>query len=124
MDYNRFIKKNRRKRGNYHADSTTTTPERIAIGRYAAYLFADSGVCGGDVVTFTYDNITYTVIDETNKAVDVMIYPKNFSGGAVTIPSTVSYNGKDYTVTKIGVCAFYLCGICVDPIIHQSKFKK
>ena len=33
-------------------------------------------------------------------------YSNEYSG-AVTIPSTIAYNGKTYSVTSIGDCAFY-----------------
>ena len=50
-------------------------------------------------------NITYSLSEETAKVVSC----SEFGNGAIEIPSTVSYEGKDYSVTTIGGFAFFRC---------------
>lgn len=64
---------------------------------------------------FTVGGITYIVRENTDRlAVAVTTYEDpdgegaSYSG-AVTVPSTVAYEDRDYTVTEIGVGAFYSC---------------
>lgn len=50
-------------------------------------------------------NISYSLSEETVKVVSC----NEFGNGAIEIPSTVSYGGKDYSVTTIGGFAFFEC---------------
>ena len=62
--------------------------------------------------SFDYNGITYTVIDETDKTCFVgSIDFESNSGvsGDIIIPSSVPYNGSQYTVTVIGSFAFSYC---------------
>lgn len=78
----------------------------FAAAFVAGHAFADD---------FTHDGLKYTVTDEANKTVKVIplcdrlyLATENydFSNQSVTVPSTVSYNGTDYTVTAIDDQAF------------------
>lgn len=63
-----------------------------------------------------YENgIYYKILDNTNRTVAVTLANSNYNyaadtySGDVTIPSTVSRNGINYTVKEIGEYAFYNC---------------
>ena len=57
---------------------------------------------------FTVGGLTYKVTDQTAKTVTVTGYV-NTPEGALEIPSTVEHKGTTYSVTSIGVKAFYDC---------------
>ena len=76
---------------------------------------------------FEVDGIFYNVTDETNLTVEVT-YKGNYSfsysneySGDVVIPSSVSYNGKNYSVTSIGYDAFDDCTSLKDLRIEDGK---
>ena len=62
--------------------------------------------------TFAYDfqsgDLYYTIIDETNKTVEVDDCSSSITG-ALSIPSSVTYNSTTYSVTTIGGSAFFGC---------------
>lgn len=64
---------------------------------------------------FTVDGVSYIVKENTDRlAVTVLQLddpenPDATYSGSVEIPETVKYQGRDYTVTAIGVGAFYSC---------------
>ena len=58
------------------------------------------------VTEFTVGGLTYKVIDQTAKTVEVKSSTDELPS-TVTIPPTVSYGGKNYTVTAIASGAFY-----------------
>ena len=58
------------------------------------------------VTEFTVGGLTYKVIDQTAKTVEVKSSTDELPS-TVTIPPTVSYGGKNYTVTAIASSAFY-----------------
>ena len=62
--------------------------------------------------TFAYDfqsgDLYYTIIDETNKTVEVDDCSSSITG-ALSIPSSVTYNSTTYSVTTIGNYAFDRC---------------
>lgn len=75
---------------------------------------------------FEVDGIYYNIINDTSKTVEVTYkgyspteYEKEYSGG-VDIPSNVTYNGVTYTVTQIGVEAFYECSELTDLTIPNT----
>lgn len=53
-------------------------------------------------------NGIYYNLNECKKTAEVTENPNKYSG-AVSIPETVTYNGKTYTVTSIGCHAFNEC---------------
>ena len=57
---------------------------------------------------FTVGNLRYEVTDKTAETVTVTGYV-NTPEGALEIPSTVEHKGTTYSVTSIGVKAFYDC---------------
>ena len=63
---------------------------------------------------FEVDGIFYNFIDDTKLTVEVS-YKGDYAGyyvsyrGGVVIPSTVNYNGRNFSVTSIGKWAFYGC---------------
>ncbi len=52
----------------------------------------------------------YYYLDDADKTAEVTYGDNNYSGDII-IPSTVSYEGKTYTVTAIGNQAFRACGV-------------
>ena len=64
---------------------------------------------------FEVDGIYYKITDEVNNEVAVTHHGSSYSSedneysGAVAIPSSVTYNGKTYSVTSIGNNAFRYC---------------
>ena len=72
-------------------------------------------LCMVGTQTFAYDaeiNGIYYNFSGTNATVTSRSIPssnKTAYSGAVTIPESVTYNGKTYPVTSIGDRAFYLC---------------
>ena len=55
---------------------------------------------------FTVGGLTYEVTDQIAKTVEVINFTDELPS-TVTIPATVSYGGKNYTVTAIASSAFY-----------------
>ncbi len=55
---------------------------------------------------FEFEGLTYNVIDESNRYVEVYL---GANTETVKIPSTVTRGGVKYTVTSIGEWAFYNC---------------
>ena len=64
---------------------------------------------------FKVGDLCYNIIDKGTKTVEVTCEQEslenNYSylSGVVTIPPTVTYNGTDYCVARIGEFAFYNC---------------
>ena len=61
---------------------------------------------------FEVNGIYYNILDQSVKTVAVTYNGSYFSNsytGSVTIPSSVTYNGTTYSVTKIDDYAFYYC---------------
>ncbi len=58
--------------------------------------------------TFTFDNLKYTVTDETTHTVELTGYVTK-PEGALTIPATVTNESTEYSVTSIGIMAFRSC---------------
>ena len=71
---------------------------------------------------FEVGGIYYDIISETDLTVEVTYDSNNFReySGAVTIPSTVTYNGKTYRVTGIGSNAFNGCRSLTSITIPES----
>ena len=64
-----------------------------------------------DPITFTQGNFTYTVTDEVNKTVSIAKAAEATLSGALTIPSSVTYESVPYAVTSVGESGFYGTGI-------------
>ena len=66
-------------------------------------LCAYTAKIDGFYYNFSGDNatVTYLYYDSSNNS--------SAYSGDVVIPDSVTYNGKTYTVTNIGDCAFYSC---------------
>lgn len=65
-----------------------------------------------DHVDFIDNHLEYHIVDYTqgNRKVRLLGYEdKTYATGTLTIPTTVTYNEVDYTVTEIGPAAFYRC---------------
>ena len=80
------------------------------------FLFAALLPLVASAHTFEVNGIYYNITSSTDLTVAVTYrgtstyqYSNEYSG-AVTIPSTVSYNGYTYSVTSIGDGAFASCG--------------
>ena len=64
---------------------------------------------------FEVGGIYYNITNAATKTVEVTYQGSSFDeysyeySGAVTIPSSVTYNGTSYSVTSIGECAFFYC---------------
>lgn len=63
----------------------------------------------GFAYDFEVDSIYYNYNTNNEATVTFDRYSDNSYSGKVSIPSTVTYNGKTYTVTRIGYSAFYNC---------------
>ena len=93
-----------------------------AVGKMYAYDF--SAVCE------TGQTLYYNIINATNHYVE-LTYPGStmwdpWNGyilpeGMIVLPESVSYENTEYTITKIGSCAFYNCtGLSGDLVIPNS----
>ena len=60
--------------------------------------------------TFEYEGLKYSITSEPGKTCEVAIQYANISG-EITIPETVVYNNKNYTVTSIGNWALSGCSL-------------
>lgn len=65
---------------------------------------------------FSYNGVKYTIVSQTDKTVEVASSTQSAGSdgpvaytGDVIIPSTVAYNGNEYTVIGIGQSAFVNC---------------
>ena len=60
---------------------------------------------------FEVDGIYYNITDSTTLTVEVTYETTSYDSysGEITIPQTVTYNGKTYAVTSIGSSAFCYC---------------
>ena len=97
-------------------------------------LFVSSSLFAYD---FKVDDIPYNIISASNLTVEVTFQSKtlvtddSYHGykyncgyfdwvGSITIPPTVEYEGKIYTVTRIGYCAF---GVYRDAFDYNSQYQ-
>src|SRR5574344_2438024 len=62
--------------------------------------------------TTTIDGLSYTIA--TNGTASVASYQSTSLEGAITIPSTINYNGKTYNVTALAAHAFQACAKITD----------
>ena len=73
---------------------------------------------------FEVDGIFYDIIDENNVEVTYKGSDydscRNEYSGEVTIPETVTYNGKTYAVIRVGDDAFYYCSSLISILIPNS----
>lgn len=75
---------------------------------------------------FKYGNLYYNITDEEAKTVEVTyeVYSgiDNYSSlsGELYIPTSVNYNGGDYTVTSVGERAFFFCSSITSVIVPNS----
>ena len=67
-----------------------------------------TAIAGWGQTTFTQGNFTYTVTDDENDYVSVAQNGGNKPSGAITIPSSVTYETVKYTVTSIADYGFYV----------------
>ncbi|MBO7277283.1 MAG: leucine-rich repeat domain-containing protein [Bacteroidales bacterium] len=59
--------------------------------------------------TFTINNIRYKVTSNTPRTVEVNDVVNNYNPETITIPETVTNNGIEYTVTRVGDYSFAGC---------------
>ena len=76
--------------------------------------------CSIAASAFTVDGISYSITSETDLTVEVTRNYSNEYSGVITIPSTLTYNGKTYSVTSIEDRAFYGCSLLTDVTIGNS----
>ena len=81
---------------------------------FILFLFVATNMAHG----FQYGDLYYDCTSDSTVAV---VSHKEFVGlSSVCIPSSVTYNGKDYSVTKIDAGAFYYCANLASVIIPNS----
>ena len=87
-----------------------------AVGAWA-YDFKVDGIC----YNFSYDSsneVYVTYEQDPDSWNDIPAYTS--LSGEITIPSSVSYNGQNYSVTNIGNSAFYGCSALTSVTIPNS----
>ena len=90
------------------------------------FLFALIAGVGTICASDTQVNGIYYDFNYANRTASVTYrgdYPGSYDNeysGAVTIPSSVSYDGITYSVTSIGFCAFYNCDNLTSVTIPNS----
>ena len=72
------------------------------------FIIALLAATGAWAQTFTFDNLKYTVTDETTHTVELTGYV-TAPTGTLTIPATVTNESTEYSVTSIGSGAFISC---------------
>ena len=102
--------KSRRKKNNYFMKTKLFTLFVALI--YATSLFAYD--CKVDGIYYNLNSTDLTA--EVTKVPS----PKPLYSGSVVIPSTITYNSKTYSVTKIGKSAFYECPNLISVSIPHS----
>ena len=75
----------------------------------------------GDTFSYTYEGQTlkYAIISEAEKTVSIYS-PRGSVSGQLILPSLVSYNGDNYTLTSIGEDAFFACNSLISIEIPNS----
>ena len=66
-----------------------------------------------------YNYLEGNEVEVTYRGADYFEYNDEYSG-SVTIPSTVTYKGTTYNVTKIGNTAFYACYSLTSVVISEG----
>ena len=103
----------------------------VPFGKKDAYIAAGwtedvfkGGIYEMDTFTYTYagKTLTYKITDTKNVQVGDGSNPaiSTSASGALTIPSSVSYWGKTYTVKGIGISAFQDCSSLTSVTIPNS----
>lgn len=84
-----------------------------------AFLFLPITIFAYD---FEADGFFYNVINQEGKEVEVTYETTSYNtySGVVNIPSTASYNGETYNVTRIGASAFKDCTDLISVTIPNS----
>ena len=82
-------------------------------------FFAFSAIISMAQTRFDVNNLTYEILSESDRTVEVHDCNGTVSGD-LSIPATISYNGKNYSVTVIGQEAFFGCGELTSVIIPNS----
>ncbi|MBD5397530.1 leucine-rich repeat domain-containing protein [bacterium] len=85
-------------------------------------FFTLLGILSAHAYDFKVDGIYYNIISDTSVEVTHRYgdYSQASYSGSVVIPSTVTYGGKTYPVTTIGVYAFYYCKGLTSVTIPES----
>ena len=95
------------------------------FGRLAAAAVLLLGAATASAHDFEVDGIYYkknsdgTSVSVTYKGFSYNSYDNEYSG-AVTIPASVTFSGKTYSVTSIGNAAFYDCSGLTSVVIPNS----
>lgn len=89
------------------------------IGMFMAMLCISSPIYSYD---FEADDLFYNITNQSNNEVAVTYKTDSYNSysGVVNIPSTVSYNGTNYSVTSIGSYAFNECSDLISVTIPNS----
>ena len=94
---------------------------RLAAAAAVLLLSAATASAHDFVVDGIYYNINSdgTSVSVTYKGSSSVDYDNEYSG-AVTIPASVTFSGKTYSVTSIGNAAFYDCSGLTSVVIPNS----
>ena len=99
--------------------------KRKLLGRLAAAAVLLLSATTATAHDFEVDGIYYNInsdgtsVSVTYKGSYYYSYDNEYSG-AVTIPSSVTYSGKTYSVTSIGEVTFYECSGLTSVVIPNS----
>ena len=85
-----------------------TTMNKKLLFNLVALVAAMMCAQGASAYDFKYGNFYYNVVSDSTVEVTYNTRSNDYSGN-VTIPEWVLYNGKSYTVARIGFTAFYQC---------------
>ena len=98
-----------------------TTPIYVPAKAFNDYKAADTWKDFSKLqkISFTVDNLKYSVTDESNKTVEVVGYEAE-PEGKLQIPATVNINGIEYKITVIDNNAFTECNKITEVIIGEN----
>ncbi|MBO4803202.1 MAG: leucine-rich repeat protein, partial [Muribaculaceae bacterium] len=91
------------------SNATLTVPSTALNDYKTADIWKNFSNIVGREYDFVYNNIYYRITGPNTAEVTYKDKNYNSYSGSLTVPSTVTHEGKAYTVTAVGRTAFYKC---------------